>query len=517
MRLVSFRWTTLVLSTLFLFVSCSKSGGDPSSESVSENTLVKPSYNKTKVLRNPLSGWVMYGSASADPSYWDTEIYVPDKGENVRVRDYATCVYMRTGWSIFNPADGVYAWRDPSTALYKMIHGALDRGLPVSFRFVVDGRDQRANTPQFVLDAGAEYGVENTRYPDRTTPLPQDPVFQRYYEKFVAALAEDFNDPDICAFIDAYGLGKWGEGHTVAYNATNLNQVDGNTTRLKAEVMEWITKTWAKYFTKVPLVVNYHRSVGHPVSGTQPDSDNLVSIAVSNGYCLRSDAFGMNDYYGTWEKNCVNTWRYKRPVIMEGGWIVGQHSYWNDPAGYRQGHPEDVRKGEFDASKEARVNMMDFRVGNETQSWFNDAFTYVQQFVSEGGYRLYPDQVGVPAEVKSGSVVKLTSRWRNMGWGYCPNNIPQWNYKYKGAFALLDNDGKPVQTFVDPDCEPSAWVESKPFSYEFSVKVTAPAGNYKWAVAIVDTTKDNTPGITLAVNNETTDDGWVKLMNVKID
>ena len=27
--------------------------------------------------------------------------------------------------------------------------------------------------------------------------------------------------------------------------------------------------------------------------------------------------------------------------------------------------------------------MMDFRVGQETESWFNDAFSLVQRFVSE--------------------------------------------------------------------------------------------------------------------------------------
>ncbi|MEI3554633.1 MAG: hypothetical protein V8Q54_08385 [Alistipes senegalensis] len=100
--------------------------------------------------------------------------------------------------------------------------------------------------------------------------------------------------------------------------------------------------------------------------------------------------------------------------------------------------PEDVRQGEFDSSAEAHVNMMDFRVGQETESWFGDAFNLVQRFVSEGGYRLYPDQVTLPDQVNAGSRVKVASRWRNMGWGYFPNNLPQWNYKYKVAYALLD-------------------------------------------------------------------------------
>ncbi|MBR1575215.1 MAG: DUF4832 domain-containing protein [Bacteroidales bacterium] len=510
------RWTALVLSTLFAFVACQGVEPEGGTGTGPENMLVKPVYNKTKVLKNPLTGWVMYGSGSGDPSYWDTSFYVDEKGANVRVRDYASAAYIRTYWAAMNPAEGVYAWRDPSTAIYKMIHGALDRGLPIAFRFNVDGRDQRRNTPKFVTDAGAVYGVENDKFPDRITPMPQDPVFQRYYEQFLTALAEDFNDPGICAFIDGYGLGKWGEGHTVAYDPDDLTRVDENTVKLKEDVMNWITRAYASRFTKVPLVLNYHRSVGHPTDGTQPDSERLVSIAVSNGYSLRSDAFGMNSYYGTWEKGIVNTWRYKRPVIMEGGWIVGQHSYWNDPAGYRRGHPEDVRKGEFDASKEARVNMMDFRVGEETQSWFTDAFTLVQQFVSEGGYRVYPDQVSLPAEVKSGTTVKIGSRWRNMGWGYLPNNIPQWDYKYKVAFALLDKSDRAVKVWVDQACEPSVWVESKPFSYDFSFQVDVPAGPYHWAVAIVDTSLDDTPGIELAVNDETTAEGWVKLLSVTV-
>lgn len=34
--------------------------------------------------------------------------------------------------------------------------------------------------------------------------------------------------------------------------------------------------------------------------------------------------------------------------------------------------------------------MMDFRVGQETESWFGDAFNLVQRFVSEGGTAFIP-------------------------------------------------------------------------------------------------------------------------------
>ena len=42
-------------------------------------------------------------------------------------------------------------------------------------------------------------------------------------------------------------------------------------------------------------------------------------------------------------------------------------------------------RGEFDDSKEARVNMMDFRVGDETESWFKTSFNLVKRFIAEGG------------------------------------------------------------------------------------------------------------------------------------
>ena len=158
-----------VLLALCSLCCCSKEtpGAGGGSDNTSDLTVIKFNPDKKTVLHNPLNGWVMYGSGSGDPSDWDKEIYVSELGKNVMVRDYASACYIRTNWRTFNPQEGVYAWRDPSTKLYKMIHGALDRGLPISFRVVVDGRDQGENTPQFVFDHGATYWLDNAKYPQR--------------------------------------------------------------------------------------------------------------------------------------------------------------------------------------------------------------------------------------------------------------------------------------------------------------------------------------------------------------
>ncbi len=79
----------------------------------------------------------------------------------------------------------------------------------------------------------------------------------------------------------------------------------------------------------------------------------MLEEAIKKGYSLRHDAFGMTTYYGSWERRFAKKYRNICPIIMEGGWIVKSHSYWQDPRGYRKdSHSEDVkRRGEFDDSK----------------------------------------------------------------------------------------------------------------------------------------------------------------------
>ncbi len=69
---------------------CSKDNGGGEEGGQVAGVTVKPAYNKSEVLHNPLNGWVMYVSADYDPSYFDKEIYVPLLGKNVRVADYAS-------------------------------------------------------------------------------------------------------------------------------------------------------------------------------------------------------------------------------------------------------------------------------------------------------------------------------------------------------------------------------------------------------------------------------------------
>lgn len=470
------------------------------------------------VIKNPLNGWVMYMGRTWDSDFGTAQHYdefpadVP--GGKVRVTDWCGTAYIRTSWASMEPEEGKYFWNDPDSRLNRLLTEVRSRGLKLAFRIVVDGRDQGQNTPKFVIDAGAKCFPTKLGSTEVYTPYPDDPVFQEKYAAFIKAFAERFNTTGDVDFIDAYGLGKWGEAHSMKY-------LDGKN---KIPVFEWITDLYSKNFTEVPLVINYHRVLAEEtVNGWEdepnPDSEGMLESAIAKGYSLRHDAFGMTGYYKDWEKQFAAKWNFKVPVIMEGGWITGaHHRYWIDPSGkYHEGHPEEVRRGEMEAAEEAHVNMMDFRVGNETESWFQN-MDLVEKFVRHGGYRLCPVQVMVPQTASAGETLTLTHTWENFGWGYCPNNIRQWNYRYKPAFALIAEDGTVVKTFIDRTAEPSDWMQGKPESYGLRVALDGVApGTYTWAVCIADTRSGCTPGLNMAVDvSSLTADGWLKVGKVTV-
>lgn len=464
-----------------------------------------------RVLRNPLNGWVMYMGRTWDEHFWTERGYDQmNVGDStVRVSDYANTCYVRTSWSSLEPEEGQYAWNDPDSRLNRLFRSVFDRKMKLAFRIVVDSRDQGQNTPLYVRNAGAQ-GFQDPNNPAIWSPYPDDPVFQQKYAKFISALAQEYNDPEKVDFIDAYGLGKWGEAHGVVYGDYQK----------KEQVFDWITSLYTRTFTRIPLIINYHRLVGDTISWSapHPQSQALLEQAIRKGYSLRHDAFGMTGYYEQWERDFAAAYRFRRPIIFEGGWITGaHHRYWRDPSGrYREGHPEDVRLGEYKDAQEAHVNMMDLRINDETHSWFTTSFHLIKQFVAHGGYRLYPSEVTAPDKVRSNEVVTLSSVWNNLGWGYCPTNIPQWNQRYKVAYALL-RGSEVVSTFVDNDSDLSQWLYGKPTKCSLTVDIsTFPKGSYTWGVALVDVTRGNRPSIEMAVSSSRIRNGWLVLNEVKL-
>ena len=115
----------------------------------------------------------------------------------------------------------------------------------LAFRIVVDSRDKASEfTPQFVRNAGAKGFISRGKW----SPYPDDPIFQKYYEKFIRALAKDFNDPDKVQFVSGSGFGKWGEYHSVwYYQVRELGKPELPT---REAVFDWVTDLYSQVFDK---------------------------------------------------------------------------------------------------------------------------------------------------------------------------------------------------------------------------------------------------------------------------
>lgn len=524
-----------------LGASCSKDNGEDKDQGVTgDNTQVTVAPDRERILlKNPLSGWVTYsgiGSGLAD-NYWDFYDNLPcadapDGSGQVSVWDYSNVLYIKADWADMNPEDGVYIWEeqyqdysDFARRLKILMDGAKERGLKIAFTINTNSEGDHDNsTPDFVREEDPSSCYTTTTGSATVySGYPDHPVFQKYYEKFVKAFAARFNNPDEVEFISGLGLGKWGECHTFRYS-TETTIATGDDSPKEA-VYDWVTSLYADNFTRVPVVTNYHKFVGCTTGeGTtgDPDSEGLLQSAIDKGFSMRHDAFGMKNSgwgYGPWERNFIAARRYKVPVIGEGGWVQSSHDFTSDYANARE-----LREGEYDAMAGAYVNMMDFRYSSsmatsETYSWFNDAFDLVLQFLQEGVYRLYPNQLYVPESVSAGSTVTLRSRWANLGNAYFPADLKQWEGRYKMAYALLDKStGEPVRVFVDENAALQNVVKNSMQVFDTEITVSdVPAGSYTWGLAIVNTQKDNVPAVGLAVKEENlTDSGWFRILDVTV-
>lgn len=481
---------------------------EPATRSGARGLATTFAHDPERLLRNPLNGWVLYSTATVADDYWEhyDAMQVPGVDGTVKVSDYAPTLYMRVAWSVLEPEEGVYGW-DTDEKLRWMLAEAKKRGMRLAFRVVVDSRDKpHGFTPDYVRAAGAQGYESQTGDTTLWSPYPDDPVFQQKYEAFLEALAARFGDPAEMDFVDGYGLGKWGEGHSMKY----LDSAH------RTAVFHWNIDLYTRLFPNVPLAVNYHRMIGAEKDwGTaDPMSRELLDYAYDKGWILRHDAFGMTTYYGQWEREVAGAWLYKRPIVMEGGWVTGSHTISDDPRGYETA--ADVRQGEFDDSQQAHVNSMDFRVG-ETDSWFEECFDLVKEFNAEGGYRLYPQHVGAPSTVAPGASATIAHTWANAGWAFFPSDLPQWHGKYQVAFALLDAAGEAVEVYVDDAIPTHTWRERHTYDYTTTPTVGRVAkGRYRWGVAIVDTTRGDAPAIQLATSAETTDSGWLVIGGVTV-
>src|SRR5699024_6087318 len=91
-----------------------------------------------------------------------------------------------------------------------------------SFRVVMDSQDgYQQGTPEYVKKSGAK-GYLNTFW----NPYINDEIFLEKFTKFIDAFGKKYNDPSKVDFIDAMGIGAWGEGHNIQSDESQPGDVN---------------------------------------------------------------------------------------------------------------------------------------------------------------------------------------------------------------------------------------------------------------------------------------------------
>ncbi|NOZ26144.1 MAG: DUF4832 domain-containing protein [Nitrospirae bacterium] len=490
---------SLLLSALMVLPGCSPDIDSQDAAGTQEAVevryvTVQPEEDLTGLVRNPAMGWVLYADAFAGfpqaDAYWTSQD---------RYARSASIFYVRLPWSQLEPEEGVYAWETDQN-FKDLVQGALSRGLRLAFRVYVDSEGSyRQATPGFVREAGAQ-GVVNADS-GRWDPYVDDPVFQEKFSRFLDAFGRRYNDPLTVDFIDGNGLGRWGEGNRLKLLGDDVYGV-----------LRWISGAYSKNFDRVLLGVQYNKS------STGFGLDAIDAVAIEEyGYVIRKDTLGLPYWFTEADKERIRSHFPDVPFYGENVYqYLQSRRRWADDYDTLR----DALEAVLNDALSLHANTLDLRIPEDAEAWFSEAPDLVREFIVRGGYRLVPVEVTYPDTAVRGGRITISHVWKNSGVGVLPNNKPQWNYKYKVAFALIEPGTDRVAFMaVDGLAEPSDWVEGGRYTYtlEAVIDESVPAGTYRLGCAIIDSTLNNVPALNLAVLGERTGTGWYLLGEMRVD
>ena len=133
---------SIIAISAMVCLGCGKEEKPAGGSTETNMEQVKITPDRTSIIKNPLTGWVLYVGRQWNDTFWASQGYdsMPaGDGTVVKVSDYATCAYLRTSWRNLEPTEGNYVWKDANSNFSKLVKTLRDRGLKMSFRIVVDG------------------------------------------------------------------------------------------------------------------------------------------------------------------------------------------------------------------------------------------------------------------------------------------------------------------------------------------------------------------------------------------
>jgi len=436
-----------------------------------------PVKDSTSVLFNPLMNNVKY-AGGYDDGYWD---FSPWTTGDTTMMKYSRILYIRATWEHFEPTEGNYVWKYNQN-FKNLINGVRLAGFHLAFRVMCqdDGSDPNVahGTPKYVFNAmkvagySNPYSISNPKYPDVTNP-----VWQAKFKAFVLAFGAEFDDPSVTDYIDAVGLGLWGEGNLVGIP----------THKQEVAYYDWHLGVYAQAFKRVILDIN------PSTMGVNPIITDTTLAVKKYGMVIRGDGFG----------GCVMpnwTWPYMPAVLGPYGRFLIMEAC----GGGTDMHLLD------DAIAEGS------NVLNYNTSSFSDPLL-VSRMIKNIGYRLRPVGIEMPKEIGVNDIMRINHVWTNDGAGILPNNNIRWQNKYLISFALFKiGDTTPTKVYLDSNTNPGILVKGINTSYTTNIQWNVPSGNYQLAVGIIDQTRPTALSLDLAVK-ATRKNGWYVMGNLTVN
>lgn len=457
-------------------------------------------------FQNPAMGWSVYiedcyadipgkrvyrsaafqgGGGLTAEQYWDAYDRICEQGGL-----FPSVLYIRMPWFWYEPCEGQYLWQEEGSSLKLLEQGAKKRGLKLAFRILLDATDScHPAVPDWVFAAGAKkcrkYPGKRSRFPD--API-NDPVFLQKIDCFLQAFAKEYDNPDKTAYMDAQGVGSWGEVHGLCYDP---DISDGQT------AVEAVMALYQKHFAHVLL-------------GAQAGGEGGYPYGAANGFVTRRDSFGSPVWLPDEDKEeIIGLFHGGGCVYAESCYHGLVHALGN--AGSWQkvnkitGWPLSKVLGRvLSDALECRSNVLDYRTLSDMECWALDAPQATAAFLRCGGYRLMPVDIRWEERTQAGGCLRVEHAWKNTAVGRLPNACHGWDYKYKTAFALFAEEEGHLLCLWKTQAEPSDWILEKGacrYCSVLRIPEELPPGEYRIGCGIVNTQKEDDPEIRLAVKN----------------
>jgi hypothetical protein len=374
-------------------------------------------------------------------------------------------VYLRGGWSLFEPEEGKYDWSLIDMAIQK--YGSV--GLQVALR-ITCADDFSYSTPKWVFDAGAKSGLWGTW----VMPVWEDPIFLEKLDNFLRALGEKYNGDPKIAYIDVGTLGIFGEGH----------MMEMSTYSMPLECILAQFEMYENYFPDTLKVAN------DPI---MHNSEWIPIILEKGGFGYRTDVVPgdrANARFFTSDllERIIKFWK-KGPIIFEPDHYnnASLNGDWGD--GWDALELVDIAHASFFG-----LHGMSERIYRENPEVF-DAIS------KRLGYRLIPGEVSLPQEVEAHGNFDMAVDWKNVGAAPC----------YKGAYPTLtlkNKNGDIVLVLTDRDFnvkdlpvgEPGEVPASVVERATFRAGALLPGGEYDAFLSVGEL--DGTPTIAMPIDGD---------------